>query len=47
MSSVYAKRRGAKIYAEVGYQIGVTNIWDSDDVTGHNNSFFFNFGVNF
>ncbi len=36
-----------KIYAEVGYQFGVTNFIDSDDLTGHNNAFFLNLGLNF
>ena len=36
-----------KLYAELGYQFGVTNIWDSDDISGHNNALFLNFGVNF
>lgn len=36
-----------KLYAEVGYQIGVTNILDADGVSGHNNALFLNLGVNF
>lgn len=36
-----------KLYLELGYQFGLTNIWDSDDYTGHNNALFLNFGVNF
>lgn len=36
-----------KIYAEVGYQFGVTNFIDSDDLTGHNNALFLNLGLNF
>ena len=36
-----------KIYAEVGYQFGVTTFIDSDDLTGHNNAFFLNLGLNF
>ena len=36
-----------KIYAEVGYQFGVTNFMDSDDFTAHNNAFFLNLGLNF
>lgn len=36
-----------KIYAELGYQFGVTNFIDSDDLTGHNNAFFLNLGLNF
>lgn len=36
-----------KLYLELGYQFGLTNIWDSDVITGHNNALFLNFGVNF
>jgi hypothetical protein len=36
-----------KLYLEVGYQIGVTNIAKHDDYTIHSNAFFANFGVNF
>ena len=36
-----------KIYAEVGYQFGVTNFLDDDDFSAHNNALFFNLGVNF
>lgn len=36
-----------KLYLEVGYQIGVTNISKKDDYTIHSNAFFANFGVNF
>jgi len=36
-----------KLYLEVGYQIGVTNISKKDDLTIHSNAFFANFGVNF
>ena len=36
-----------KLYLELGYQFGITNIWDSDAITGHNNALFLNFGVNF
>ena len=36
-----------KIYAEIGYQIGVTNILDADGFSGHNNALFLNLGVNF
>ena len=36
-----------KLYVELGYQFGITNIWDSDDYTGHNNALFLNLGVNF
>lgn len=36
-----------KLYLELGYQFGITNIWDSDDISGHNNALFLNLGVNF
>ena len=36
-----------KLYAEVGYQLAVTNFLDSDDFSAHNNALFFNLGVNF
>jgi hypothetical protein len=36
-----------KVYLEVGYQIGVTNICKKDEVTAHSNALFVNFGVNF
>lgn len=41
-----------KIYAEIGYQIGVTNIIDDEykagtDQSSHNNALFLNVGVNF
>lgn len=36
-----------KLYVEVGYQIGVSNIAKDDDKTIHSNAFFANFGVNF
>jgi hypothetical protein len=36
-----------KLYLEVGYQIGVTNISKKDDLSIHSNAFFANFGVNF
>ena len=36
-----------KIYAELGYQFGVTNIIDSDDINARNNALFLNLGVNF
>lgn len=35
------------IYAELGYQIGVANIADSDENTNHGNALFINIGVNF
>ena len=36
-----------KLYLELGYQFGVTNFVDSDNITAHNNALFLNFGVNF
>jgi hypothetical protein len=36
-----------KLYLELGYQFGVTNFIDDDDLTAHNNAFFLNLGVNF
>ena len=36
-----------KLYLEMGYQFGVTNCLDSDDLSQHNGAFFINFGVNF
>ena len=36
-----------KIYAEIGYQFGVTNFLDDDDFSAHNNALLFNLGVNF
>ena len=36
-----------KLYLEVGYQIGVTNIAKQDDLTIRSNAFVANFGVNF
>jgi hypothetical protein len=36
-----------KLYIEVGYQIGVTNILDDEDWDAKNNAFFANFGINF
>lgn len=36
-----------KLYLEVGYQIGVTNIAKQDDLTIRSNALFANFGVNF
>jgi len=35
------------LYLELGYQIGMANILDSDNDTAHGNAFFVNFGVNF
>ena len=36
-----------KLYVELGYQIGVTNISKKDNKTVRSNAFFANFGVNF
>ena len=36
-----------KLYLEMGYHFGVTNILDDDKDTWHNGNFFVNFGVNF
>jgi hypothetical protein len=36
-----------KLYFELGYQFGITNVSKSDDVTAHSNALFANFGVNF
>lgn len=36
-----------KLYLELGYQIGVTNICKADDYTIHSNALFLNFGINF
>ena len=41
-----------KLYLEMGYQFGITNIADwplanGDDASAHNGAFFFNVGVNF
>lgn len=35
------------LYAELGYQFGVANIYDSDEFTQHGNALFLNIGVNF
>lgn len=35
------------LYAELGYQFGVSNIAKYDDMTAHSNAFFANFGLNF
>lgn len=35
-----------KIYVEVGYQFGITNIAKRDDFSGRSNAFFANIGVN-
>ncbi len=36
-----------KLYLELGYQFGVTNILDDDNKSQHNGALFVNFGVNF
>ena len=36
-----------KLYFELGYQFGITNVSKFDDVTAHSNALFANFGVNF
>ena len=36
-----------KIYVELGYQFGVTNIAKREDFSGRSNAFFANIGVNF
>ena len=36
-----------KLYLEVGYQIGVTNICKNDDLSAHSNALIANFGINF
>ena len=36
-----------KLYLELGYQFGITNIRDDDNISQHNGAFFVNFGVNF
>ncbi len=35
------------LYAEVGYQFGVSDIAKYDDITAHSNAFFANIGINF
>ena len=35
------------LYLETGYQFGMANILDSNNLTAHGNAFFINFGVNF
>ena len=37
----------SNIYAEAGYQFGVTNVCKEDDFTARSNAFFVNVGVNF
>ena len=36
-----------KLYAELGYQFGITNIYDSDNISNHNGALFINIGMNF
>ena len=36
-----------KLYFELGYQFGITNVSKFDEVTAHSNALFANFGVNF
>ena len=36
-----------KLYMELGYQFGITNIADNDDYSTHNGALFINLGVNF
>lgn len=36
-----------KLYFELGYQLGVTNISKADDLDARSNAFFANFGINF
>jgi hypothetical protein len=36
-----------KLYLEVGYQLGITNLSKDEDLSGHSNALFVNFGVNF
>ena len=36
-----------KLYLEIGYQIGITDVCKHEDVSGRSNAFFANFGVNF
>lgn len=36
-----------KLYLEVGYQLGVTNVSKYDDISLHSSALFANFGVNF
>ena len=36
-----------KLYLEIGYQLGVTNVSKDDDLSVHSNAFFANFGINF
>ena len=36
-----------KLYLEIGYQIGITDVCKHEGVSGRSNAFFANFGVNF
>ncbi|MCR4852308.1 MAG: PorT family protein [Prevotella sp.] len=36
-----------KMYLELGYQFGVTNVCKADELSSHSNALFVNFGVNF
>ena len=36
-----------KVYLELGYQLGITNVCKDDDLSSHSNALFCNFGVNF
>jgi len=36
-----------KLYAEIGYQLGVANIAKDDDFSAHGHALYFNIGVNF
>lgn len=36
-----------KLYLEIGYQLGVTNICKNDNLSAHSNALFANFGINF
>ena len=37
----------SNLYAELGYQFGITNVCKNDDYTARNNALFINVGVNF
>ena len=36
-----------KMYLELGYQFGITNVCKADELSAHSNALFVNFGVNF
>ncbi len=36
-----------KVYLELGYQFGITNVCKDDNLSSHSNALFCNFGVNF